>query len=291
VNYREVKLTATILSIGIAFLLCFSQATTVSAQPKAKFSHSDDQRRAQHFEKGEELVYEAEFSRAVLRNIDVADFRFTSKRVASNSATASPTYSLKFDGEIKSKGFFSRLFNLTFVEQITSIVEPETFAVQNTKKFDQQGKRVRSSETVYDQKTGQIVWTERDPRDPSRQPRVVSAPLPEQVQDILSAIYFLRTQKLEVGQSFKITVTDSGRVYEIPVRVAEKKRLKTVIGKVDVVRADVDLFGDQSIIASKGEFSVWLTADERHIPVRARVKHEYGTFEIKLKKHSQLTAA
>ena len=284
-NYRKQKLAVGVLSIGIALLLCFGVTSATAQSKKERFSHSStDTRRTRNFEHGEELVYEAEFTRAVLRNIDIADFRFKASRVPSNSTTAAPNYSLKFDGEIKSKGFFSKLFNLTFLEQITSIVEPETFAVQNTKKFDQQGKRVRASETVYNQETGQIVWTERDPRDPSREPRVVSAPMPAQVQDILSAIYFLRTQQLVAGRNFKIPITDSGRVYQIPVRVLEKKRLKTVIGKLDTVRVDVDLFGSEGIIASKGEFSVWLTADERHIPVRARIKNEYGTFEIKLKK-------
>ena len=32
---------------------------------------------ARQFERGEELVYEAEFSRALLRGIDVADFRLS----------------------------------------------------------------------------------------------------------------------------------------------------------------------------------------------------------------------
>src|SRR4030095_13581705 len=101
-----------------------------------------------HFERGEELIYEAEFSKALLKNIDVADFRLTATRIPSaattinNPAPESPIYSLQFTGEVKSKGFFTKLFNLNFVERVISIVEPRSFVVQNTKRFDQQGKRV-----------------------------------------------------------------------------------------------------------------------------------------------------
>lgn len=251
-------------------------------------SHVPDKKPIQHFERGEELLYEAEFTRALLRSIDVADFRFTARRIPlgepGKPLGPSDKYSLKFDGEIKSKGFFSKLFNLNFLEQVTSIVEPGSFSLQTTKRFDQQGKRVRSSETVYDHSAGKLVWTEVDPRDPSRQPRVVTSPLPVQVQDILSGIYFLRTHSLEVGKSFQLSISDSGNVYHVPVRIVEKKRLKTVLGKLETVRADIELFGANGMIASKGEFSIWLTADERHIPVQARIKHEYGTFNIKLRK-------
>ena len=32
-------------------------------------------------------------------------------------------------------------------------------------------------------------------------------------------IYFLRTQSLEVGKNFEITVVDSGRIFRVPVAV------------------------------------------------------------------------
>ncbi len=294
-NLRNPNSAGRRITLAIAFLLCCSQLSgALDFAPASR--HLDvspplDIKQVRHFELGEELIYEAEFSRALLKSIDVADFRFTAKRVTVDETNVpgqkASEYSLKLDGEIKSKGFFIKLFNLDFLEQITSIVEPHAFAVQNTKRFDQQGKRVRLSETVYDRAAGKLIWTEHDPRAPSREPRVVSSPLPAQVQDILSAVYFLRTQRLEVGKNFQVTITDSGHVYEVPVRVVEKSRMKTVLGRVETLRADVELFGAKGMVGSKGEFSIWLTADERHIPVRARIKHEYGTFDIKLKKMVQ----
>ncbi len=241
------------------------------------------------FERGEKLLYEAEFSRALLRNLDVADFRFSAERVPlvdakKDTDKSGGSYSLEFTGEVKSKGFFAKLFNLNFLQRVTSTVEADSFSVQSTKRFDQQGKRLRESETVYDRDSGKVVWTEHDLRDPSREPRIFSSPFSGQIQDVLSAIYFLRTQRLEIGKTFQLKVTDSGQVYEVPVRVTEKKRLKTVLGKVDAFKVDVDMFGAQQLVQSNGQFTIWMTADEQHVPVKARIKSDYGTFDITLKK-------
>jgi hypothetical protein len=125
----------------------------------------------------------------------------------------------------------------------------------------------------------------RDPNNPESEPRKATTEFSGQLQDVLSAIYFIRTQQLEVGKSFDIFIGDGGRVYTIPVQVLEKKRMKTVLGRVDALRVRAELFGPERLIDNeKGEFSIWVTADQRHIPVGGHIKTDYGTFDIKLKR-------
>ena len=240
------------------------------------------------FEVGEELHFEAEFSRALLRKLDVADLKFRASRTpvenANNSQEAKP-YALTFSADVASKGFFARLFNLKFRERVESIVEPVSFTVQRTKIIDEQGKRVRNTESTFDSSTGKMTWTSHDPNNPSAEPRHKITDFSGQLQDVLSAIYFIRTQPLQVGKTFEVFIGDGGQVYKIPVKVVEKKRMKTVLGRVDVLRVTPELFGpDRLIDAEKGEFSIWITDDARHIPVLGRVKTDYGTFDIKLKR-------
>jgi uncharacterized protein DUF3108 len=238
----------------------------------------------QHFELGEELHFEAEFSRALLRKLDVADLKFRATRTPVNDPNPKP-YALTFSADVSSKGFFARLFNLKFRERVESTVEPVTFTVQKTTILDEQGKRVRTTESTFDRTKGRMFWTSRDPNNPSAAPREAIAEFSGQLQDVLSAIYFIRTQKLDVGKTFDVFIGDGGRVYTIPVKVVEKKRMKTILGRVDVLRVNPELFGpDRLIDDEKGEFSIWISADERHIPVGGRIKTDYGTFDIKLKR-------
>jgi len=240
-----------------------------------------------NFERGEELHFEAEFSRALLRKIDVADLKFRATRTPLNTGDSqtSKAYALTFNADVSSKGFFARLFNLKFREQVESTVEPATFTIQKTTILDEQGKRVRTTETTFDRSKGIMTWTSRDPNNPSAEPRHAIADFTGQLQDVLSAIYFIRTQPLEVGKSFDVFIGDGGRVYTIPVKVVEKKRMKTILGRVDVLHVQPELFGTNRLIDDeKGEFSMWITDDQRHIPVGGRVKTDYGTFDIKLKR-------
>ena len=231
------------------------------------------------FELGEELLFEAEFSRSLLRNIDVADLKFRATRTAETPSV------LTFSADVSSKGFFAKLFNLKFRERVESTVEPASFTIQKTTILDEQGKRVRATESTFDRAKGQMTWTSRDPNNPSAEPRHAIADFSGQLQDVLSAIYFIRTQPLTVGKSFNVFIGDGGKVYTIPVHVVEKKKVRTILGRVDVLRVNPELFGpDRLIEKEKGEFSIWITDDARHIPVASRVKTDYGTFEIKLKR-------
>ena len=264
----------------IAVLVLFLAAVPVLAQKSSGL---------RHFESGEELHFEAEFSRAVIRKLDVADLKFSASRtpVAANgdaSADAKP-YALTFTADVSSKGFFARLFNLKFRERVVSTVEPISFTVEKTTILDEQGKRVRATEATFDRSKGKMTWTLTDPNNPNAEPRHRITDFSGQLQDVLSAIYFIRTQPLEVGKSFEIYIGDGGKVYKIPVQVVEKKRMKTVLGRVDVLRVNPELFGPERLIdEEKGEFSIWVTADARHIPVSGHVKTDYGTFDIKLKR-------
>ncbi|MEP6568812.1 MAG: DUF3108 domain-containing protein [Acidobacteriota bacterium] len=281
---------------------CFSQSALVSAQKAQR--HPSTTANASHpnggrvhpFEPTEELVYVAEFSRALLKKVDVADFRFTAtqqpplRKVSAfglNEDTGRDLYLLKFTGDVSSKGFFAKLFNLRFREQIESLVDPASFTVTKTKKLDEQGKRARVSETTYN--NGKVHWIETDPNDPSRPPREAVSTFAGQVQDVLSAIYFLRTQPLEVGKSFEMTVSDSGVVYQVPVKVVEKKWKKTELGRVEAFRVDPEVFGAGRMVLGEGQFSIWITSDSRRIPVSARIRTKYGTFDIALRKliHNQ----
>lgn len=270
----------------IIFVLLLAVAISISAGlPFARAQKLDAKAGARHFELGEELHFEAEFSRALLRKLDVADLKFRATRtpVADGSPEEKP-YALTFSADVASKGFFARLFNLKFRERVESTVDPVSFTVQRTTILDEQGKRVRTTESTFDRAQGKMTWTSRDPNNPAAEPRHAITDFSGQLQDLLSAIYFIRTQPLEVGRSFEVFIGDGGRVYKIPVQVVEKKQIKTILGRVDALRVTPEVFGpDRLIDDEKGEFSIWITDDARHIPVGGRIKTDYGTFDIKLK--------
>ncbi|MFN2453751.1 MAG: DUF3108 domain-containing protein [Pyrinomonadaceae bacterium] len=243
------------------------------------------------FEPVEELSYEAVFSRLLLRNVSVAELSFKAMRAPaeskSNHAARDANANYRFTMELASKGIVPRLFGVRFHQRVESTVDPASFAMLRTTKLDEQNERRRASEAVFDRNAGKIIWTERNPNDPAQAPRVVTSETKDAMQDIVSIFYFLRTRQLAVGQSFEIPISDSGRIFSIPVKVSdEKKGFKTALGQVSTVRVDIEAFGRQRLLPGDGLLSVWLTNDARRIPVRAHVETDFGTLDIKLKRRT-----
>ena len=282
------KITAT---TATALVLAVVLSSVVLATDTPKERTPPRTPAAMPFVPSEELVYEGEFTRAILRGINIAELRFKAQRPTPSNVTVvgegqeAAAAPLVLTTDVTTKGFFSKLFGVNFKFHAESQVEPNDFYALRTSKRDEQGKRIRTSEAVFDQELKKVEFTERDPNNTSQAPRVITAVLDGPTQDIVSAIYFLRTQPLTPGQTFNIPVSDSGRVFQVPATVvAEKKKMKSVLGKVGVIRVDVEMFGPgRPVQEGKGKMSIWVTSDERHIPIKARLSHDIGTLDITLK--------
>lgn len=234
------------------------------------------------FERGEELFYNAEFTRGLLRGIDVAEFHF--KAVTENISRGTEDQRvLRLTGDVASKGLFPRVAGFKFRQHVESTADVEPFRVLRTDKIEEQGKRKRVMDAVYDHEKQKVLWRETAPTQ-----QAGWFDFTEPVQDVLTVIYYLRTQKLEVGKTFDVPVSDAGRVFRLTVAVVERKELDTVLGRVKTIRIEPALFGDTSAVRARGKLSIWVTEDDRRLPVRAQLKVDIGTFDIKLKRLTYL---
>jgi len=229
------------------------------------------------FEPGEELIYSGEFTRGLLRGVEVAELHFTaqSEQIARGTDDA---IVLHLTGDVKSKGLFPRIAGFKFHQHVESKADAQPFTVLRTDKIEEQGKRRRVLDAEYDHEKRKVIWRERSPN-----PQGGAFDFTEPIQDVLTVIYYLRTQKLEVGKSFDVPVTDAGRVFTLSVAAVEQKEIDTVLGRVNAIRVEPALFGDNSAVRAKGKLSIWVTNDEHRLPVRAQLKVDLGTFDIKLK--------
>src|ERR1044072_1767932 len=88
---------------------------------------------AMPFGPSEELIYEGEFTRAILRGINIAELRFKAQRPSPSNVTgegegqeAAPA-PLVMTTDVTSKDFFTRLVGMSFKCHAESQVEPNDF--------------------------------------------------------------------------------------------------------------------------------------------------------------------
>ncbi len=255
----------------IKFLFCFFAVCFLGGSALAQAAGKEP------FAVGENLNYEVKFSKALLRGIEVADINFTVEQSADDK-----NYLIKADA--KSKGTLAGLFNLKFNIDFQSTIDDRKQQILKTVKRDEQGDRVRLSEAVFDYGAKKVVYSETDPNDSARPPRLVASPLEADTQDLISAIYTLRRLPLGVGKVFEIKVSDSGLVYKIPVRVAARELQKTALGKIWCFRLEPEIFGKNRLIEKQGTMFLWISDDARRLPVRSQINYDIGRIEIKIKK-------
>jgi Protein of unknown function (DUF3108) len=260
-------------------LLCFVLAL-VSV---AAFGQSPAKRELP-FAKGEELFFQAEFNRSLLRGVNVGELRFTTRLVPDGESNL-----LHLVGDVSAKGLLLRMIGSQYHLRVESITSPDSFALLRTTKLEEDRRRTRTSEAVFDHTTRKATWTDQD-KNQTQPAASTTLEFTEPIQDVLTVLYFVRTQKLQPGQNFEVPLIDNGRFYRCTVHVMERKRIKTILGRVDAVRVEPAIFGDDRVVRSRGTLSLWVTDDARHIPVKAQVKVPAGTFDITLKKSSYTKA-
>src|SRR5687767_461415 len=260
-----------ILSLAVAGLA----VSTFYAQSNGSVAKA-----ATPFIDGETLSYEGKISK-IIRGIAVADLTLTLSKTPKGD-----DYLVK--AEAKSKGTLLKLFRFSFLQEMQSSIDSENFRVVRTVKHDVQKERVRNSEALFDYRERRVTYVETDPNEPMRPPRRIASEIDEASHDLISGVYMLRMMPLAVGKTFRMSVSDSGLVYEIPVRVTAREQQRTIFGKQWCYRVEPEVFGNDRLIEREGKMILWITDDARRLPVRSQVNSPYGRIEIKLKSAKNL---
>ena len=113
--------------------------------------------------------------------------------------------------------------------------------------------------------------------------KVASGAIPGPVQDILSSMYLLRAKPLKVGDEILLDVNTKSN-WPLVVKVLRKKTITVPAGKFDTLEVEPFL-RDEGIFIQKGKrLQVWLTDDDRKIPVRLSVEVFFGNVTASLTK-------
>lgn len=102
-------------------------------------------------------------------------------------------------------------------------------------------------------------------------------------QDTLSALYYIRTVPLPEGAMVSMPVVSEGRCWEAIATVVRREMMSTPLGKVQTIVIEPDT-KYEGVLKKSGTSYLWLTDDDRKIPVRLEAKVKIGSVVAKLKK-------
>jgi len=106
-------------------------------------------------------------------------------------------------------------------------------------------------------------------------------PIPPRVQDALSSFYFTRFQALPIGGSIVFDYHASRKSLPLEVKVLGREKVDTPAGTFNCVAIEPVLKAG-GIFKNNGRLVIWITDDERRMPVLMKSKVAIGSISVVL---------
>ena len=173
----------------------------------------------------------------------------------------------KFELSAVSGEFLSKFFLVR--DYLASWVDPQTFRTMRFEKHTVEGKRVRDDLIEFDYARKLAI---RDGKPITIQ---------EDTLDSLSSLYYIRLLDLGPGKPVELSVV-SRRLFPLSVVVMGRETVTTPAGTFRTIRIE-PRSPNEGLIGKGKNLVLWLTDDERKMPVQLRSKLKVGTLLGKLR--------
>lgn len=141
-----------------------------------------------------------------------------------------------------------------------------------------EGKHRRDKEVIFDQSAKKITYINHLKQEE------VKFDMKGFLLDPLSSFYYIRRLPLEVGQSVYVDIFDNKKIYQIEVQILKKESIKTPLGTFRTILIK-PIMKTEGIFDRKGDIHIWLTDDEKRIPVQLKTKVAVGHINAILVSH------
>ncbi|MEO0269385.1 MAG: DUF3108 domain-containing protein [candidate division WOR-3 bacterium] len=110
--------------------------------------------------------------------------------------------------------------------------------------------------------------------------------------DVLSIFYKLRNENFKIGDTLKLLLFADRKIYKIYTLVEKKQKLKTLIGEKDAIKLILLMeksgeykgkSGLEAIFGGKGGLEIWLSDDEKKVPLYMSTRVWFGSVRAVLK--------
>ncbi len=168
----------------------------------------------------------------------------------------------------------------TVEDTVVSTLKKERFRnfvgiPQNYRIKLREGKHRRDKEVIFDYAAKKAIYINHLHNEKT------SFTINNSTLDPLSCFYYVRKLPLEVGKSVFIDVFDDKKLYKAEIRVLRKETIETPLGTFKTILIK-PIMKSEGIFYRKGDILIWLTDDEKKIPVMLKTKVPVGSVKAVL---------
>jgi hypothetical protein len=192
---------------------------------------------------------------------------------------------VRYDGasvarvQVQSVGLVSKLYR---VNDNYMAVLGEGFCTSTISGQYEEGSRRRETLVTFDAANKRSSYLEKDLVKNSIVLQKEMA-LEGCVHDVVGGLMRLRRMKLEPGKSFTLPLSDGKKIANAKIEVEARETIKTPAGSFAAFRTRIEIF-DGVLYNRKGALHVWISDDQRQLPVQMRARFPFyvGTITFQL---------
>lgn len=194
----------------------------------------------------------------------------TAQYKVSEGPTMNGRTTVKFTSSMKSgKWFFYKIDDL-----MTSYSDAESLVTYKYVKKQREGDYSNDEFTTYDHATAKAL---RYDDDVKHEPMKFT----QFAKDVLGAVYYVRTLPLSTDKTISFPVHDARRDYTMDVKIKKREKVTVPTGTYNTIVVEPHMYNAQGPL-EKGQMTLWLTDDERRIPVKLKIHIGFGSVEGEL---------
>jgi hypothetical protein len=144
-----------------------------------------------------------------------------------------------------------------------------------------EGRYHRKVWSDYDHPAGRFAYK----KERKGKESVQEGEIPPFVHDVLTSLYYIRTKDLVPHDEILLQVNSGAQTWPLKVLVKEVEKVKVPAGTFECIRVE-PLIAGEGLFMQTGNLEVWMTRDDRHMPVQLRSKVMVGAFTGELEEYT-----
>jgi hypothetical protein len=234
---------------GVLLLLALSFALMASEEPPAEVP----------FRPGEKLTFDIRygFVKAGVATMEIMDVEACDDgdcyRILSTARSTMP-FSLFYEAH----------------DSVFSLMDTRRLYTTRFEKHVKEGNLIKDEVVIFDQERHTATYPDSSVID-----------VPPNVQDVLSSLYFLRTKRLQVGQTVRIENHADRKNYPLEIKILRSETVSVPAGKFKCFVVE-PILKASGLFEHQGSLTVWITQDARVMPVMMKGRVIVGSIDAVL---------
>jgi len=183
--------------------------------------------------------------------------------------------------KLESAGLVSTLYK---IQDNYRVQFDSSFCAGSSLMDSKEGSRRRETTINFDRSRNRASLIEKDLLKNTIVSRT-DIQIPNCVHDVVAGLLRLRRMKVDLGQTAQLPLSDGRKSAAVKIEAQERERITTPAGSFNTIRYEVNVLNGV-VYSRAGRVFIWLTDDERRLPVQIRLRMNFplGTVTLELEK-------